>query len=181
MIETLGREVFPSRKLIGSTTLRCCRSKAVSVCIVIGVLAGLVGCSRGDGSAPTYEARFDDFDQKADQPLIVPVLPPLGYALSPALDARSWVPTEFQSGQVPMVTLCVLDEGIDPAGVCFGTDDNERVLVEESIVEGHRLVLVASPGDGFTADEMLAEWHGAAFTSAWENLGWLDESSDTSR
>jgi hypothetical protein len=75
----------------------------------------------------------------------------------------------------------VLGEGIEPAGVCYGTEERELVAVEESMVDGHRLVLVASPGDGFTAEEMLADWHGAAFTSMWENLGWLDEAFNTSR
>jgi len=176
-----GDEVFPSGKLLGSPALKFRRFRAVWVCIVVGVLAGLAGCGEADGSAPTYETRFDDFDRQSDQPLIVPVLPPVGYALSPALDTRTWVPTGFQSGRVPTMTLCVLGEEMNPAGVCFGTDDSDRVRIEESIVEGHRLVLVASPGDGFTAAEMLADWHGAAFTSAWEDLGWLDEASDTSR
>ena len=149
--------------------------------VLIVALIGLAGCSRDNESAPTYETRFEDFDSQDNQPLIVPVLPPLGYALNPALDARNWVPTGFKSGRVPIVTLCALGEGVDPAGVCFGTDDRDRIAVEESIVEGHRLVIVAASGDGFTADTMLAEWHSLAFTTAWKDLGWLDERSDAGR
>jgi hypothetical protein len=129
----------------------------------------------------TYQSRFADFESGSGEVLIVPVIPPPGYALSAALDARTWVPTEFTSGRVPSVTLCTLAEGVDPAGVCFGTEERDSIAVEESIVEGNRLVIVASPGEGFAAAKMLDDWRGQAFTSAWEDLGWLSEDSATSR
>lgn len=87
------------------------------------------------------------------------------------------MPTDFRAGRVPTVTLCVLDQQADPAGVCFGTEQRQRVSVRELTVDGHRMALVASPGDGSTADELQADWHGAAFTSTWQTLGWLGQAS----
>ncbi len=63
----------------------------------------------------------------------------------------------------------------------FRNGRSRSVVVEESIVEGSRLVIVATSGDGFTAEVMLADWHGLAYTIAWDDLGWLDESSDAGR
>ena len=154
------------------------RPRTAFVLLVASLALVLGSC---DDSVQTYQSRFADFESGSNEVLIVPVIPPPGYALSAALDARTWVPTEFKSGQVPSVTLCTLAEGVDPEGVCFGTEDGDSVAVEEGIIDGNRLVIVALPGEGFTAAKMLDGWHGRAFTSGWDDLGWLGEDSARSR
>ena len=146
------------------------------------LLITCLSCSLSQQDATrSYGNRFAAYDRQVDEPLVVPVSPPAGYVLFDALDARTWVPTGFDNGRVPTVVLCSIEADLDPAGSCYGTDDADRVVVDESVIDGHRLVIVATSGDGFAAQDMMDDWQGQSFTTEWQDLGWLDEASTTGR
>jgi hypothetical protein len=120
--------------------------------------------------APTYREMLESYQaQNPESEFVVPVGLPSGYRM---MSPWEYLPLDPGGGK-PVIAVCVLDDAQAVLGTCVGTEDSSPWFETDS--DGPRVVVQTMSVPETQA--ALAPWRDVVFTSDWENLAWLDQSS----